>query len=123
MQQQSKRAKDKDRKKKRSKNNLQSPAQKIITEGQVSDFAAVPGTSRKDNPTKSGSVGKVPLLLENPPSVSSDTLTLALATPVKTELQSPNNGTSSSAGPTTTNLHMDHMDTGGKPMTPTIMGK
>lgn len=45
VQQPAKRIKEKDRKKKRSKNSPQSPGQQIIPEGPITDFTAVPGTS------------------------------------------------------------------------------
>lgn len=93
----------------------------MITEGQVSDFEAVPGTSRKDVPIKSGSITiQVPLFLENPSvSAASDTSTVSLASPEQTELQSPNNGASSLAGPTSTNIHMDAAE---QSIIPTILG-
>lgn len=93
----------------------------MITEGQVSDFEAVPGTSRKDVPIKSSSITiEVPLLFENSSvSAALDTSTVPLASPVQTELQSPNNGASSLAGPTSTNIHMDAAE---QSMIPTILG-
>lgn len=56
VQQPPKRNKEKDRKKKRSKNSPQGPTQHIIPEGQIAtDLSAIPGTSTGDSSKNNGS--------------------------------------------------------------------